>query len=488
MAALVRLVPALWLAAVAAFAAERQLFDDEWFSLELARQGDRWLFWESVNDDLHPPWLPLLDRAIGRVTSSVWALRAPRFGVAFASIWLLVPVLQARVGARPWLVWLGALHPVVGMYVGTLRWYPFLMLAQALRTWAVCTPEAAPEHRSNMFAAGAVLGVATVYVDPILTGVDLLGWAARASRLEASTERPVVLRAALVAAGGSVLCVLASAMCSELPLSAVGSPFSLRAGATWALLGAFGEALPPQPWRWLAPLYLVAFVVGVWYALRGPSATPLRWHVASSGGGWAVATQLGVSHPRYSLLLWCTLWACALSGQARGARLALLPTLTYMGAVWTAMVSGQGFYKADLNRLRSVDCQALRLTPAVPLCVVPYAGLAAELDARCALTCKTVRLPSVRIVASPETQLAPLREALRDMPPEIALLWVNSVSSLRATDQRVRETLRSRGCRVGSSTFFGAVPYPSLRRILRMPVVHGHYAAERWHCPSGPEQ
>ena len=131
------LILAFFVVAATLFASARVPFDDEWFSLTLLSEASDEAFWRSLARDMHPPWLAMMDHALwsfwpDRLPLIIW--RALACGLA-AALWLAI--LRPLKAKRPWVFALALLHPIVFYYAGAQRWYPLLMLAHALRHWAI---------------------------------------------------------------------------------------------------------------------------------------------------------------------------------------------------------------------------------------------------------------------------------------------------------------------------------------------------------------
>jgi hypothetical protein len=101
-----------------------------------------------------------------------------------------------------------ALHPIVVLYAGSLRWYPFLMLGQALRLNALWGERTSCAGRVTRFGGGSLIASAATYLDPLLLLGDLACWAQLARN--AKRERRVLALSATAAVAACSLLRLAS--------------------------------------------------------------------------------------------------------------------------------------------------------------------------------------------------------------------------------------------------------------------------------------
>lgn len=477
-------LPVLWLASATFFAWLRAPFDDEWFSIELALRSDSAHFWSALQGDLHPPWLACLDRFLGWLWHTRYSLQGARVLASAAALGLTAAWLAGPLRLPSRLPWLAAFHPIVFMYAGAARWYPFLLLAHALRARALWGGDRASVRRIS-FIAGSVMGAAASYLDLWFLAHDCAWWLGRGWKEQKTSGR----MAAGVTAALAIACAVGLRGLS--PLGALhawpatsGEP-SLRALATWAGLGSIGEAGPPWPWLLLGLGVPLAFARSLWLGLRARSSRACYAYVLTCVLSWMVATGFGAWHARYSLWLWFVLTACALTlwRQTPLERALLVLALGYLCVVLGLTLMGRGFYKTDLNALSASECGVLRRAPVAQLVVAPYAGLTEWLQARCGIGAqKVLRLPSVRIVPDEKEQMRPLNAALDTHPREVWLLSVLSHSSLALTDGRVRATL-SRSCRPIASQGFGDVPHAALKRALGDSPSSSRFMLERWVCP-----
>jgi hypothetical protein len=477
-----------WSCAALLLALLRVPYDDEWYSIELAsRATSDARFWQALQGDMHPPWCALLDRWLAQLTAATpsWrslalALQLPRIAASALAIAIVAAALSKPLRLPRWAFVLAALHPIVLFYAGAARWYPFLLLAHALRAYALWRPERRALGRLA-FVLGAALGSLAGYLDGLFLVHDVLWLWARRDR---AARAPVVTT---LAAGA---CLLVARALSPLhggfhALRWPDGRFAPMALLQWLGLGVAGEA--GLAWPWVLTALAAAISCGWAYlaALRDPDArTPALW-AASYAALWAVGSFFGVFHPRYSLLLWLVLAAFATRLVLRGsfaARLACTLGAAHMLLVLGLVFTGRGFFKADLNTLSADDCRVVDAARGAPLVVATYPRLAALAESRCGLHEELLTVPSVWLTLDEHEQLQGLRERLRDA----SALWLLSThfrSSLTLTEARVQALLAER-CAPDPPRSFGAAPHPWLRPE-RGPGFR-RYQLQRWTCqPAG---
>ena len=115
---------AAWAALALALAVLRVPFDDEQFSIELAFQATRSQLWAALQNDVHPPWLALLDRALAQLGPAALWLQAARVLFGAAALALASHALAQPLGLPRGRFVLAAAHPIVLFYTGAARWYP----------------------------------------------------------------------------------------------------------------------------------------------------------------------------------------------------------------------------------------------------------------------------------------------------------------------------------------------------------------------------
>jgi hypothetical protein len=475
-----------WSCAALLVALLRVPYDDEWYSIELASRATASpRFWQALQSDMHPPWVALFDRSLAQLTAAApsWrtlalALQVPRIAASALAIACLAAALDKPLRLPRWSFVLAALHPIVLFYAGSARWYPFLLLAHALRAYALWRPERVVAGRLA-FVCGAALGSLTSYLDaPFLVHDALWLW----FRRERGRRAPVL---SMLAAGA---CVVAARAASALQggyhaLRWPDARFDPLTIAQWLGLGVVGEA--GLPWPWLLTGLVAAMSCGVAYlaALRDHAArTPALW-VASYGTLWAMACSFGVFHPRYSLLLWIVLAALAtrLAHRGRPAARALSALgAAHMLLVLALVVNGHGFYKADLNTLSAADCRVVDAAQGAPLAIAPYPRLAALVESRCNLRAELLTVPSLWMTLDENEQLRQVRERLRDVST-VWLLSTHFESSIALTESRVRELLAQR-CVPEPPRAFGKPGHHELRPDR--PSDFRRYELQRWTCQS----
>lgn len=470
----------VWSIAVAAFALRRIPYDDEWFSIELALHTEAVHFWAALTNDLHPPWVALADRWIGHLWHHRAGLHFARVLTSAAAFAITAQWLAQRLRLPAPAVWLAAFHPIVFMYGASIRWYPLLLLAHALRAYAVWADRSGARGRAA-FIAGAVLGPAAGYVDALFLVHDGVWWLGRRAGSPQRAERTRAWTTAVIA----VAAVLAVLWISPLALDhAVGRGMSFSSSAlfTWIALGVLGEAGPSMPWLLLGSVVPIAFGRGTWLALRDPASRSFAFYVFTLVFTWAASTAFGVWHARYSLLLWFLLTACTLPLWRRPGldRALLVAAGGYLCFVLVLMTTRHSFLKTDLNELSASDCELLEPSSDVGLLVVPYQGLAELVQSRCAHDLPMLRVRSIRIVPDEPVQMAPLRAELRTPPPAIWSLHLNARSSYARTDARVRSVLADR-CRLVGRRTSGEVPHAGLKALLAG-AAPARFTLDRWNC------
>jgi hypothetical protein len=480
---LVPLILTAWLAGVAAFAWWRIPFHDEWFSITLARDTPRDRFFASLNADVHPPWIAMLDRGLESLVPDRRVLPIPRIVASFTAIVLLRDVARRRWTASP-PVWtaLAAFHPVVFMFVGAVRWYPFALLADGLRAWALW---AAPRSRgcaAGAFVGGAILGLAVGYGEAVLLAVDC-AWLVAAKRIG---SRASSVGIAAVAIAGATMTVITSPLSGHLGALLRGGATrgpGLAAFATWAALGPLGEALPPSPWF---VLYAFAIPGIAWALVRGamqPGTRAFTTWVLTVALGWALLTRSGVVHPRYSLALWY-LTTCALGtlfAEPGALRAAAFVTAAYLGLDLALTIRQRSFPMADENAMSRDDCPQL-VPPGAELIVSAYERTTLELQRTCEPAAPLVTAGFIRHYdGQPMGEVAVIRDAIR--PGEVVdFVRVNVRGvSLEQTNNDVHAVLSER-CELSETRTAGTVPQAWLRARLKPDLSKWHYTAERWRC------
>jgi hypothetical protein len=481
----------LWVVAALALSWSRVPFDDEWYSIELAR-SDAAHFWRALSADVHPPWSAWLDRSVLQLVPSLRVLQLIRVALSASALLLTLPWLAQRTRRGQAWLWLAAFHPIVIMYAGALRWYPWLMLAQALRARSLWGFDRA-SRRVMGFVGGALLGAAAGYIDGLFLVQDAGFWLAR-ERERHRASHADSLRVATRIATVAVSIALSVTLHALSPLGFAHMlgrgtlGYSISAPFTWAVLGAAGEAAPAWPWPCLLPLVLLtstALIRGLWLGLSDPMSRPFVIYLSSTVAIWLATTQLGIWHPRYSLWLFYVLTASSCAWLVRTAlgRVWLASACCAWGFALAHTIAQQGFYKADLNRLSSNDCAALHgLAPHV-LVVAPYPRLAELVQKECGIPNPVLSLPSIRVTPDVREQLQALDTALTQLPREIVTLRVQALSSLTESEARVHAALATR-CRFLLQRDFGAIAHRELKRALGFAPPISRFSLERWYCPA----
>ena len=467
--AFARLVLVAWLVAAILFAWRRIPFYDEWYSITLARDATWPEFKAALAADVHPPWLALLDRALFAVCPDRRVLCLPRLAASFVAILLLRHVvLRHWPSVGPTLTALAAFHPVVFMYAGAVRWYPFAFLADATRAWARWGASSRRAAKLGFFG-GAVLGVVSGYAEAVLVAVDA-AWLIGRER-----ERGSVATVACSGAAAAVT-VLAAPFVRGWWIPAAEKPF-LRSLVTWATLGPLGSVIVPWPLTLVVLMALPGLSWALARALRAGAARPFSMWIVTVGLTWAALAK-HVEHPRYSLALWY-LTTCAL-GLLRGSRLAdgaRLASASYLGLSLWLTVRQHDFAFKDDNEMSPSDCALLVPNPST-LVVTAYARTAEELKRICHVP-DVVSARNARIYA-PQHDLAPLRAALNAGP--VTFVHTNAPGPvLDDVTDRLHDTLAER-CRLEDVRQVASSPLARLRRALKPDSPLFHYTTERWAC------
>jgi hypothetical protein len=459
---------AAWTAGVTIFAWRRIPFYDEWYSISLARDATWSEFKASLAGDVHPPWLALLDRALVSLCPDRRILCLPRVAASLAAILLLRQVVMRqwpRLG--PFAPALAAFHPIVFMYAGAARWYPYAFLADAVRAWALWGTS--DRRRSaRAFFAGTVFGVMSGYAEALLAAVDAAWLVGR--------ERDRRAVATVGAAGAAALvAVLVAPFVAAWPHPSPGSGGSfVRSLLTWGALGPLGSALVPWPYTVVA---LLAVPGLVWGLARTWTSPPFSLWMVAVAASWA-AMAYHVEHPRYSIGLWF-LTTCAL-GLVRGspvAAAARIATATYLGLALALAVRGRDFAFKDDNEMAPSDCAQLVPTPHT-LVVTSYLRTAEELRVVCGVE-GVVSARNARIYA-PRSDLDPVRAALRS--GEVTFVHPNAPGTLLDdANDRLRAML-AESCKSGDVREAAPLPLGQLRRALQPRAPLFHYASETWLC------
>jgi hypothetical protein len=299
----------------------------------------------------------------------------------------------------------------------------------------------------------------------ILVAVDaawLLGGALRAAEGDAPDRRR---RAALVVAAAAA-CVTATFLASPVFLdqarAVLGAPKPFGLGAaplTFLGFGLTGEAMLPPPWTPIALLALPCYVV---VALRTWHKPGSAW-IASVALGWLVATQIGVWHPRYALMLWTLLTAravdLALAGSApRLARWAARATVGWLAMDLLLTVGQRSFLKGDLNSMAPDACGAIFSEPS-DLVLAPYPRTAAQIVRACGRDVPVVTAGWIRHYEDDDPALTASIAGALPRARQLVLVTVpTGGSTLAGTFDRVRHLVDAR-CTARSHSSVGADPF-----------------------------
>lgn len=471
-------VLAAWLVGAIVFAWRRIPFNDEWYSITLARDTTWHDFRASLVADSHPPWIALLDRALMSGCPDRRILCLPRVAASLMALVIMRRVvLKAWPGVGPLLVTLAAFHPLVFFYAGAVRWYPFAFLADALRSWAIW---GASKRRDGAlaFLAGAVVGVMSGYGEGLLVAVDACWLVAR--RRDRSA-----LRTAAFGVAGALATVVAAPIVHAWPglPGPRGAPV-LENLVEWAIPGPLGSVIVPWPFTPIVVLALPGLVWGLLSAFRDHRRLAFACWLATVAASWAALSSNGIRHPRYSLALWY-LTTCTL-GLVRSSRLGIAArtaTASYLAIALWLTIRQRDFIFNDENVMTPSACAEL-VPDRSALVVSSYLRTAEELQRVCAVS-HVVSARNARIYA-PVADLDPIRDALRDGP--VTAVYINAPGS--AIDNATR---RLRALLSGRCTFRGGVPVAQsaltpIRRIARAESAVYRYTSERWDCGAARQE
>jgi hypothetical protein len=476
-------VLAIWVVAAFVFARARPPYDDELFSITLIEQTDWGHFFASLGRDVHPPWLALVDRGLFWVHPEIGLRIALRVLASGLALWLASGVLRDRLRIPRWAALLGGFHPIVLMYGASVRWYPILFLGQALRAWALWRRGPGQRARGWAFVGGAAVGAVAGYLDVLFCAVDGV------ALLASSSGKPARAGSRWVVAGAACAIVLAHGASFWLrrpgaSVSFAWVPASLdwRPLVGWAGLGLFGEAFPRSALlAALVPVAAAGLVSAVVHAVRSDRAWG-RWFVLTLVA-WAIATQLGVSLPRYGLLVPCTACAapCVLWSTGRaGARSAATLVWALTGFVLALTLRQRNFVKGDLNRMPTDVCEALvAIQPR--LIVAPYQRTALELRRTCGLA-HVVQVPLVQHYPDADEQLGDLVPRLRGAGETAVVFVPVTGSSLELTNERVEAVLRTT-CTNSGQRDLAEDPLYAWKRAFRPTTPRWRIRLEEWTCP-----
>ncbi len=469
-------LPWAWAAAALALAAHRLPYDDEWFEISLAH-ADPHHFSASLAADVHLPWVALLDRGIVHLAPGFLPLVVPRVAASALALFLVASLVTRRRLAPWWAVALAAFHPVLLMYGGAARWYPFLFLGQALRAWALWGADAGTVGADGALLAGALVGTLAGYLDLPFLVIDGTAWLLTRSGTRA---RVVVAASCAVLVAGTLLTPLSHPAGRLVSIAASRFQLSLTAFVEWLGLGLAGEAHPGWPLTLLALLVLPGFAAAAWAIIRRRDGFS-RWLLAVALG-WCGATQVGVWHPRYSLLVWALFTAAMLGGLAApGARrTASVVAAGYLALGLLLTVRGDHFLKGDLNSLPAAARASLLEDPA-DLVIAPYPRTAAQVSSVWRPAAPVVAVPLIQQYPDRDEQMSSLRAALASAR-RVVLITVPDRSWLRVTNPRVRAELRSR-CHLVASHEAVEDPFWPLKRWLSKSTARYRFRSETWDCP-----
>jgi len=471
----------------AVFSFCRLPYDDEWFSFAAASSPDTARVLSTLAGDLHPPWIVFFDRALWHLFHDQRALCLSRLIASTAAITLLSSVAERRLRV-PWAA-LAALQPIVFFYSACARWYPFLLLAQAFRAYALWSPGRRP-RAWVMFVLGGIIGPMIGYVDGLFLSIDSAWWLARErahGRLRSASATLFVLIA--MDAAIFVLSPLFHEHYRLLGGLATGGARWMPGLAGWFVTGILGQSFLPGGGMLLA---LVA-VPGLGVAVHTMATEPrmrsmVPWLIAVTLG-WVGLTARMALEPRYALMLWFLVAAGMVASLRRrgGKRIASGLAVGYLAFAWLLMVTQRFSLKGDLNRLPVGDCVSVLGRTPVDLVVAPYPGTASNIRTACA--------PSVSVVTASwgahygfeaGDELAPI---VRQLSTACSVLLVTVPvrdSSLAETNDAAERLMAASHCARESTTHAVRDPHAALKMRLDPEVSPWRVRSELWTCPGSP--
>lgn len=469
-----------WAACSAVFACCRTPYDDELWSLAATRVPSAHLL-AVLAADVHPPWLALIDRLLGRFFQDPHWFMVARLVPSAIAVWLLSRVAQRRLGVR-WPV-LAAFHPVVFMYAAAARWYPAAFLMQAARAWALWGTR---RRRSAWaaFGAGALVGPMTGYADLLFLGHDCLWFVQREGR------RGRGCRAAGFVAALGLLDVLVLA-CSPLSLwhqsRRVGmSERAIFDSAELLATGLAGQALLPALGGVLALIAFAGFGWAAWKAFDGRRTRSLFWWLAATTSGWLVLACIGYHQPRYCLLVWF-LWTAsllALANREGSSRAVAVGTAGYLALALVLTLSQRDFVKADLNEPPDELCSALSNSGA-GVVFAPYPRTARQLARHCALRARIVSSDwraYVDPLAAAGSGFADVDEAVLGQPEALLLTTPSPPDSAMAAINDAARRWLTANCQPGPEKRLVPSPYYELKHLFNPETSRWRFSIQRWNC------
>ena len=449
------------------FAQGRVPYDDEWYSLTLLTEASEAGFWRSLARDMHPPWLAMMDRALWSLWPERALLHFPRALACALAAALWLSLMRPIIGRRTWWLALALFHPIVFYYGGAHRWYPVLMLAHALRHWAILSPAASP-HRRVAFWAGSLIGFMSSYVDLLFLVHDGAHYAYRER-----AQRPRALRTLALSLLGILLLLSLSPIAAEH-----WSMFGKQASRSWPLLytalfaglGPIGEAVPHLALLALGPLVVVAALWAGRQLVSEGALPQLPLLLLTLVLTWLVTTRFGVWSPRYSLELWWLMTLALITpfalgkGPRRSAGLSL--SLVAMGLGCTLW--GGVFFKGDLNPPPETLCESLAGQRDVDAYVIPYHRVTEQIRAACQPSAELLQMPHLRHLERREDLVTGLKARISE-GGQLTLLALHSRASIRHVRKAARELLDARCTKLGERALWPQVHAWAHQSLLSNP-------------------
>ena len=472
---------AIWVCCATAYAFVRAPYDDEWYALTVARAhyDARWV--STLGGDIHPPWVALGDRLLGTSTHAAQLLALERVVASLVAVVVLSLVVSRRYRLSETISPLAAFHPIVFMYGASVRWYPFLFLAQALRVYGIW---GIGSRRARYFAvlSGGVLGPLVTYADIAFTGNDAIWFLLRERR------RGGYYRALGVVVGvvglGAALFVLSPLYAQHRTIAFEAfSSLRVRGVVTWFATGLVGESFLPGAFAVVALVAPAGFFVGVRLLFTRARTRMMAYWFATTVTIWAVLALRGTLQPRSRLLVWFLLTASvwAVVRRAKWQDFAARLTLGYLAIALLLTVSQQYSVKGDLDEIPTGLCDAVRGQAEV---IAPYPKTAWEIEKSCQPPQKLVSVPwQVHYGLEAGDELSGIRAAVAEAK-DVSLVEVPArAGSLKPTNAAVKGAIEER-CTQSTVEFFGEDPHYRIKHAFEPSVTPWRFELTRYTCAS----
>jgi hypothetical protein len=486
---------AAWCVAALLFSLSRERYQDEWYSVELALATDWARFVDVLRQDLHLPWTALVDRGAGAV-GGIAGLALVHVGVSAGALWFAARAFERQVAVPTRWVVLAALGPQFFYFAGSLRWFTFLFLGQALRCYALWGARADGAPSRGAFAAGCLIGTGAGVIDVPFVAHDLgwLVWLARKRNLAPGNGVRNVLPDAIVAALSAALALWITPRLWEMPAAGLAAhrlELRLEFLARFVLTGVAGEGHPPWPYCLLAVVVPLAVAAGVMRMVAAPTTRPFGVWLAAIALLWLGATLRGIWNPRYALLA-TLLMTASLSvlwrGAARPGRALVAATAGYLSIGLVLVLSGRGMLTMERNRTPRDACPEVVPPAGTDLVILAAPGVE-ESVSHCQLGAPTMVIPELTAY---ELGAGRAPAWLPDLGGRRAISLLaeqrRSVGPARVdrTFDELRAHLTASGCTRERVTEAVDICHADLRRKMRAPTKR--FFREDWRCATrGPD-